>query len=125
MSFTEDDKVLIRSFCNEVTYMMFDLENGNHIRPDGSNVDIDGVWSFNYGAKLLSDTITETQYGPVKTIVKDFTIKVIYSGRTVLDFDFNQQTRALQLRAVDAFYTSMFLDILDAYRRKMFNVTEP
>ncbi|WAX21573.1 hypothetical protein [Stenotrophomonas phage RAS14] len=125
MSFSDGDKELIRSLCNEVTYMMFDLENGNHIRPDGSEVDIDGQWKFKYTAKLLSDTIEETPYGPMKTIVKDFTISVSNADRPVIDFDFNQQTRGLKVRTIDAFYVSMFLDILDAYRRKMFNVPEP
>lgn len=124
MSISDNDKAAVRTLCNEVTYMMFDLENGNHIKPNGDDVVIDEMWSFKYIAKLLSETIEETPRGPVKTIVKTFTISVSHGERIIFDFDFNQQTRNLTIRTIDAFYVSMFLDILDAYRRKMFNVPE-
>lgn len=123
---SDDDKVLVRSYCNEVTYMMFDLENGKHIPSDGSEVNIDGIWKFHYTSNLLSESIRDTPHGQVKTIVKDFTILVTYVDRPIIDFDFNQQTRNLKLRTFDAFYSSMFLDILEAFRRSVFFVpSEP
>lgn len=104
---------------DETTFMMFDLERGGHIKRRGEQVNIDDVFAFTYKRIVISETI-ENDINTI--IISNFFIKVWYHETIIMDFDVYGNERKFRIKTLEGPHAGLFLNVLDTYRKKMFNV---
>lgn len=116
---TEDEEYQVKVICDDTVYMMFDLDNGNMLAPNGDKIiEIDNLWKFSYKRQLVSETIE----GYMRHTVNNFVVKVWYNDTVILDFDtFGAQSK-FTIRTFEGFHAGMFQEVLDNYRKLKFNV---
>lgn len=112
----EDTEYQMKYLCDEATFMLFDLERGGFINYHGDSVAIDDVWSFTYKRVPVEETIVNN----IQTIISNFFVTVSYNGNLIFDYEVYGGQRKFRVKQVEGFHTGMFLNVLDAYRRKKF-----
>lgn len=118
---TEEQRYQVMYICDETVYMLFDLERGEHIPQKVSEpISIDDLWKFQYKRVLVEEFIEDN----TKTIISNFFIKVWYNDNVALDFDAYGGEKKFKINKIEGFHASMFLNVLDEYRKKKFGIIE-
>ncbi|QDJ96548.1 hypothetical protein Xoosp13_362 [Xanthomonas phage Xoo-sp13] len=103
---------------DETTFMLFDLERGNHIKQVTEEVHIDDVFKFTYKRVLVEETIVDG----MRNIVSNFFIKVIHNDKIIMDYDVYGADRKFRIKTLEGPQAGLFLNVLDQYRKKLFGI---
>lgn len=109
----------MKYICDETTFMMFDLERGEFITQRGTeDIVIDDLWKFRYKRQVVDSFVVNE----VQTIVSNFFITVWYNDNIILDFEVYGGEKKFRVKKVEGFHAGMFLEELDKFRKKKFNI---
>ena len=108
----------MKYLCDEVTFMLFDLERGGFLRYNGEEVIIDDLWKFSYKRVPVEETIENG----MRNIVSNFFVKVWYNDNLVFDYEVYGAERKFRVKHVEGFHSGMFLNVLDTFRKSKFGV---
>lgn len=114
----ETQEYQMKYLCDEVTFMMFDLERGGYLHYHGEEVVIDDLWKFSYKRVPVEETIENG----MRNIVSNFFVKVWYNDTVVFDYEVYGGERKFRVKHVEGFHSGMFLNVLDNYRKNKFGV---
>lgn len=116
MNISENQEYVIKVMLDDITFMLFDLEMGNHIECDTIH-NIDEQFSFSYRRELVREDIMPGY----KNIISNFFIEAYKDGIQFLKFETHGELQKFTLFHIDGFLTSIFLDKLDSFRSVKFN----
>ena len=109
----------IKVMLDDITFMLFDLERGSHIKQDEQEpIDIGENFAFTYTRELVSETIENGW----RNIVSNFHIKCFKNDKVIASFVTYGGTRKFTLFELEGFMAGVFIDKLDAYRRDKFSI---
>lgn len=114
----ESQEYQMKYLCDEVTFMLFDLERGGFLHYHGEEVTIDDLWKFEYKRVPVEETIENG----MRNIVSNFFVKVWYNDNLVFDYEVYGAERKFRVKNVEGFHAGMFLNVLDTYRKSKFGV---
>lgn len=115
---SKNDEQAIKVMLDDMTFMLFDLERGNHILSE-DNVRISDNMSFTYKRNLIEETIDERGW---KNITSDFYISGYKDDVQVLKFETRGKLRKFTLYQFDGFLANMLMNELERFRKKKFNI---
>lgn len=116
MNISESQQYVIKVMLDDITFMLFDLEMGNHIEYD-KVYHIDEQFSFSYRRQLIREDIMQGY----KNIISDFFVEAYKDGIQFLKFETRGELEKFTVFNIDGFLTSIFLDKLDVFRVVKFN----
>lgn len=105
---------------DEVTFMLFDLERGGFLNYHGETIQVDDVFKATYKRVPVSEEIVNGW----RNMVSNFFIEVTYNDKMVLDYIVYGSEKKFTIKTLEGFHASMFLNVLDSYRKKKFGITE-
>lgn len=105
---------------DEATFMLFDLERGGFLNYHGETIQVDDVFKVSYKRVPVSEEIVNGW----RNIVSNFFIEATYNDKVVLDYIVYGAEKKFTIKTLEGFHASMFLNVLDSYRKKKFGITE-
>lgn len=112
----ETQEYQMKYLCDEVTFMMFDLERGGYLNYHGEEVAINDLWKFSYKRVPVEESIENG----MRNIVSNFFVKVWYNDAIVLNYEVYGAERKFRVKEVTGFHAGMFIEELDKYRKLKF-----
>lgn len=116
MNITPEQEYIIKVMLDDITFMLFDLELGNHIKYE-TTYSVDEQFSFSYKRVLIK----EEMVGEYKNIISDFFIEAYKDNIQFLKFETHGESQMFTIFTFDAFLTSIFVNKLDDFRKLKFN----
>lgn len=117
MEMSKEQEYTIKVMLDDITFMLFDLERGNHINQKGE-FQLSDAFKVDYERVLLEEIVR----GDWKDIVSDFHVTVTYYDRQAIKYIVRGGLRKFTLVEFDGFVAGMVINELEKYRKEKFSI---